>query len=110
MKVTQNPTPNSAGLDKTKATDKAVIPRAPETQSGAARGPGGTDSPVTISDQAYLMKQARDIANSVPDISADKVSDLKRRIKDGSYKVDSAAVADRLVDDHLASNFGKNDL
>jgi negative regulator of flagellin synthesis FlgM len=110
MKVTQNPTPNSAGLDKAKATDKAGTLRAPETQLGVSKVPTGGDSPVTISDQAYLMKQARDIASASPDFGADKVSDLKKRIKDGSYKVDAAAVAERLLDEHLASNFGKNDL
>lgn len=111
MKVTQNPSPNTTGLDKAKAADKAQVNKGAEAQqrvpvSNAGQGGAAVD----ISDQAHLMKSAREIVYSTPDIQADKVSDLKRRIKEGSYRVDSEAVADKLVDEHLASHFGKNDL
>ena len=109
MKVTQNPLPNSAGLENTKATDR-VAPKTADPVTKGKRPQAGSDSPVSISDQAYLMKQARDIVYSTPDIRGDKVSDLKRKIKDGSYKVDAQAVADKLVDEHLATSFGKNDV
>jgi negative regulator of flagellin synthesis FlgM len=110
MKVTQNPTPNTTGLEKAKAADKTAAPKGPQTQPPAKSPtlPGG--AAVDISDQAHLMKEARDIVYAAPDMQMDKVSDLKRRIKEGSYKVDSSAVADKLVDEHLASHFGKNDL
>ena len=110
MKVTQNPIPNT-GLEKTKATDKAQANRAAEEAAKGTKTPAGLGgAAVEISDQALLMKQARELVNAAPDIRADKVSDLKRRIKDGSYKVDTAAVADKIVDEHLSSGFGKNDL
>lgn len=110
MKVTQNPLPNTSGLESTKATDKAAAAKAAEEARKAKSSQTTGGAAVDISDQAHLMKQARDIVYASPDIRADRVSDLKRRIKDGSYKVDANAVADKLVDEHLASNFGKNDL
>ena len=39
---------------------------------------------------------------------AKKVEAMKKAIASGTYHVDSAAIADKLVDDHLASDFGKN--
>ena len=111
MKVTQNPLPNSAGLENTKATANAQgVAKANETQKGRGKPAVSGDSPVSISDQAHLMKAARDIVYGTPDIRADKVSDIKRRVKDGTYAVDAAAVADKLVDEHLTNSFGKNDL
>ncbi len=109
MKVTQNPTPNSAALEKSKAADKSTLVNPSPTDKRPPISPS-SQSGVSISDQAQLMKNAREIVYASPDIRADKVSDLKRRIKDGSYKVDSEAIADKLVDEHLLSHFGKNDV
>ena len=108
MKVTQNPLPNTA-LENTKPTGRASSTPVAEPSKGKPPVSSG-DSGVAISDQAILMKQARDAVYASPDSRADKVSDLKRKVKDGSYKVDSQAVADKLVDEHLSSNFGKNNL
>jgi flagellar biosynthesis anti-sigma factor FlgM len=110
MKVTQNPLTGSTGLDKTKATDKAAAAKAAEIQANKPGAASPEASPVNISDQAILMKQARDLVYATPDTRADRVSDLKRRISDGTYSVDSAQLAEKIVDEHLASGFGKNDL
>jgi negative regulator of flagellin synthesis FlgM len=40
-------------------------------------------------------------ATEAPDVREDKIADLKRRIAEGSYKIDTNSVADRMVDDHL---------
>jgi negative regulator of flagellin synthesis FlgM len=108
MKVTQNPLSN-AGIEKAKASEKVspvkpgdVAPRGPVQVSG--------EPSVSISDQAKLMKEARELVYAAPDIRADRVSDLKQKVKAGSYKVDAEAVADKLVDEHLSAGFGKNDL
>lgn len=109
MKVTNNPLSNTSGLEKTGATDRAGATKATETGKTSKKALVG-DSSVEISDQARLMKEARDIVYATPDVRSEKVSDLKRRIKDGTYKADSAAIADKLVDEHLATNFGKNNV
>ncbi|NDG27169.1 MAG: flagellar biosynthesis anti-sigma factor FlgM [Proteobacteria bacterium] len=56
------------------------------------------------------MKQAMETAQNTPDIRRDKVEMLKKSIREGTYHVDSAAIADRLVDEHLRNDFGKNTL
>ena len=63
-----------------------------------------------ISDNARLMQHATEIANAAPDVRKDKVEALKKAIASGTYHVDSAAIADKLVDEHLSSDFGKNKL
>lgn len=74
--------------------------------SGSVRG----SSEIEISEKARLMKTAFDTAKMAPDVRADRVNMLKSKIKDGSYKIDAEAVAERLIGEHLDTDFGKNNL
>lgn len=60
---------------------------------------------VAISGKARDIAKAREAASSAPDIDEARVARLKAAIQNGSYKVDAEKVADRLVDDHLATSF-----
>lgn len=65
---------------------------------------------VSLSQEAREMKVAREkafeIAMNTPDVRQDKVADIKARIQNGTYKVDSGKVADGMlreaIKDHLA--------
>lgn len=113
MKVSnQNPPATQLNTDKAEAARKNELHNAGDV---AAKKAGkeisrSAGSSVEISDDARLMSQAREIAHREEPNRADRISDLKRQIREGSYKVDSAAVADRLVDSHLLDNFGENSL
>lgn len=54
-----------------------------------------------ISQKSKELANAKSIASETPDVREDRVADLKKKISEGSYQVDSEAVADRLVDDHM---------
>lgn len=61
---------------------------------------------VDLSDRAQEAKQIKELAmKSSPDVDMDKVEKFRRLIDSGQYKVDAQAVADRMVDEHLESNF-----
>ena len=68
---------------------------------------GATDSTVAvkpeISARGKDIAHASAIASAAPDVREDKIAELKKRIAEGSYKVDANAVADRLVNEHLAT-------
>ena len=109
MKVSQNPPPYQHVVDRAKQTETAP---STGTKDRAAVGPASRNaaSEVEISDKAQLMKQAAEIAKGTSDIRANRVAELKKAIQDGTYRVDSQAVADKLVDEHLSTDFGKNNL
>lgn len=65
---------------------------------------GSTDK-VEISAKAKDAVRAQNIARGAPDVDEAKVARLKAAIQNGSYKVDADKVADRLVDEHLATSF-----
>ena len=58
-------------------------------------------SKVDLSPRAQEAKRIKEIAMSTPDVDAEKVARFQKAIDDGNYKVDSKAVADRMVDEHL---------
>ena len=78
--------------DRTEKTDKA---------DGPARSSANQGAKAEISSKAKEFVQAKAVATQTPDIREDKVSDLKKRISEGTYKVDEEAIADRMVDEHL---------
>lgn len=112
MKVTQNPNPHSLPLDKPLATERATekSPLQPRGEGVPAEMGSRGGANVEISDTARMMNRAAEIAQSVPDVRHDKVAALKKSIQDGTYQVDSAAIAEKIVDEHLHGDFGKNHL
>lgn len=114
MKVTNNPTPNpyttEAKIDKAKTTDKAAKSEGFESVLGPSDTSSRAGAEVEISDSAQLMRQASDIAKSASGYRQEKIEALKKSIQAGTYHVDAKEIADRLVDEHLSSDFGKNNL
>ena len=108
MKVTNNPSANTLGVDsaraaeKTKATDKAGESARKQAAAGGSQ--------VTISERAQLMNQAAETAKSAPDVRREKVDALKAQILGGTYKIDSETIAEKLLQSHLDTDFGKNNL
>lgn len=83
----------SAATQESKRPDRASTA---EVEKNPTRGANAE-----ISSKSKDFAKAKSIASGAPDVREDKVADLKRRIAEGSYKVDTDAVADRMVDDHL---------
>ncbi len=65
------------------------------------------DRVADLSADVSLMQKAGEILKTVPDVREQKVKDLKKKIKEGAYKVDSRKVADRLVEEHIKTDFEK---
>jgi len=109
MKVTQhNPVP-SQQIEKPQKT----LPSERLKSNPAAEGQSNqsvSGAAVDISPEAQLMKQASEIVMNTPDIRLEKVEQLKKAIKEGTYQIESSQIADRLVDEHFKNHFGKSQL
>jgi flagellar biosynthesis anti-sigma factor FlgM len=55
---------------------------------------------VNVSDRAQAFQKAKEIAGRQT-VDEARVAKLQQLIDEGKYKTDSAAIADRLVDEHL---------
>ena len=82
-----------------KKTGKAHLTERPE-KGDKAEASG--DTKTEISGRAKEMATAKQAAADAPDTREEKIAALKARISAGKYHVDSDAVADKLVDEHIS--------
>lgn len=106
MKITHNKVGQNLNLIDGVKQDKA---------SGASSAKGAKDlkanevsldkasgaSTVDVSEKAQQAKRIKELAMATPDMDMAKVEKFRKLIDEGKYKVDSRAVADKLVDDHM---------
>lgn len=99
-------TNQSTQTDSAKKTDQAAkTQRARQIDEMAKNAPGpssASSSKAEISSRAREAAQAHSIAAETPDVREDKVAELKKRIAEGSYKIDSDAIADKMISEHMA--------
>jgi len=77
----------------------------PESSPGARAGVAGSTAGVTqpaatveLSSRARELHRALQIANEAPDVRPDVVKDVRARISSGTYELDPAATARRMID------------
>ena len=100
MKVTndKNPAINSAAAKGVKSSNAKEALNAKQSKLDALTG---EDVKVSLSDRAQDIVKAKGLAMNTPDVRPERVAELKARIKDGSYKVNADAVAERMMNDSL---------
>ena len=59
--------------------------------------PGSGEPPVKTS--TFVMNKIKSRINSEPEVRADRVAELKAKIKSGEYKVDSESLAKKMLED-----------
>ena len=59
---------------------------------------------VDISDTAKRVSAARDELNKIPDVREEKVAALKKEIENGTYKVDSEEIAEKMLKDGILND------
>ena len=64
-------------------------------KSGTLPGSGGP--PVTTS--TFVKDKIKSLINAEPEVRADRVAELKARIKSGEYKVDAEKLAQKMLED-----------
>jgi len=91
---TQNLTKNSAAPTKAGLGDKSTSQAA---QAGEPTPSKNLGESVKISQNALELQSISDKLKQMPDINHEKVQELKQAIDDGSYKVDSATLANKML-------------
>jgi negative regulator of flagellin synthesis FlgM len=80
----------------------------PSAAAAPAKAPSNYDVKISdgAKDRATAQAKALEIARQTPDVREDRVADLKKRIADGTYQIDSGKIADGMlheaIRDHLA--------
>lgn len=92
MKITDNQT-----LAKTvKISDTRPVQSRSDSPSPARRG-----DRVSLSPQAQELRNAQKALDAIPDIRTEKVEEIKARIADGTYRIDSEQIAAKMIREAL---------
>jgi negative regulator of flagellin synthesis FlgM len=67
-----------------------------------------TNAPANVTKQATQMKEISNFIKQSDDIRTDKVEELKAKIADGTYKVSSEDLADKLMSSGLVDSLLKS--
>lgn len=70
----------------------------------------GSGAQVEISEGAQLRNFAKTAALQAEVTPKERVAELKRKIQTGEYKVDTEGLAEKILEDHLTADFGKNNV
>lgn len=112
MKITHNKIGQNLNISDSK-TEKTGKSESTKSAKGIgsildtkSRGTDSLDSAtkVDVSPRAQEAKRIKELAMAAPDVDMAKVEKFRKLIDEGKYKVDSRAVADRMVDEQLATN------
>ena len=107
MKVTDkqstDATPNTQGLKNRSKVSSKVSDMA-SSEKVSSSGELGS-AKVKLSERAQDMKKIKAAVDSTPDVDEAKVAKFKSMLASGQYKVDSKAVADKMVDEHAYNDF-----
>lgn len=99
MKIGPQELPASASPTATAATQKDKGPASlPQTASATAQAKAA-DVGVQVSVSALAKSLEKPEVNAPGDIDTGKVATVKQAIKEGTYKVNPEAIADRMLQD-----------
>ena len=92
--------PSGAGrsnqASSTSGKREAALDNANTTSTGSAQEANERPS-VNFSQQAQQLQAIEERLRDLPEVDSERVNQIKQAIADGSYKVDSNRIADKLV-------------
>ena len=80
---------------------KLTEKEASETDPKASPPVKGVDR-VTLSPQAREIRDAQRALAAIPEVREDKVAEVKARIAEGRYRIDSQEIAERMIKEALS--------
>lgn len=110
MKITHNKVGQNLNLTDASRADKSKKSEGPSSSSNAGQADKTTALPfasntdsakVDLSARAKDIARAKEIAMASPDMDQAKIEKFQKLIDEGKYKIDSKAIAERMVDEHL---------
>ncbi len=106
---TQLNQPNKA--DKTKQAKKVdLLQQTDESSSKGGVENYGVELSPKARELAEARKKAMKIAKETPDVREDKIAEVKKRIQDGTYQVDSGNIADGMMKEAVREELAEREV
>ena len=106
MKISDDmPTLDKSSVSTKIADQGKVVPLKVSNNRHDQRG----EERVSLSRKVSDIKKIREIIQKTPDVRADKVALLRKKIADGDYGVNGKDIADKMLREVLLEDFLKNE-
>ena len=106
MKISDDlPTLDKSSVSTKTADQGKVVPLKVSNNRHDQRG----EERVSLSRKASDINKIRDIIQKTPDVRADKVALLRKKIADGDYGVNGKDIADKMLREFLLEDLLKNE-
>jgi len=105
----------STPINQSVKTDRASLAKRIDAQNAEESSPkSSTDNyGVSLSPKAKELAEARkkalQIAHDTPAVREDKVAEMKKKIQDGTYQVDSEKIADGIMREAMKDELSKSE-
>jgi len=101
MKINETPRDLSLLNGSAESFQNRRVEEHREPAAGAGAGPGG-DAEVRISSTSIEFSRAAEMMETESPERAQRIQEIRERIQEGTYRVDSAKVAEKILSDILA--------
>ena len=91
MKITSQQPPEFHGVNGGSGKDNQKVADRSDTLPGTGEPPVKTST--------FVMNKIKSQINAEPEVRADRVAELKAKIKSGEFKVDSERLAKKMLED-----------
>ena len=88
-------------IDSTRISRILNLYAGQDPQVRSVKGRTGKTDEVVLSKEAKVFQEALKAAKSEHDVHMDKVQEIRARIQSGQYRIDSKAIASKIIDDLL---------
>ena len=105
MEIT--PKNQTTAIDAYNTTQVQLRQKTESNEEKVSGQPGLKADTVFISDTAKRIQDAQLQLQSIPDVRADKVAELKSRIENGTYEPKADQIADKMIRESLLNDLFK---
>lgn len=113
MKITHNKVGQNLNLTDASRADKSKKSESAKGTSSASQteqanglpfASNGDSVKVDLSARAKDIQRAKEVAMASPEVDQAKVDKFQKLIDEGKYKIDAKAIAEKMVQEHLATS------
>jgi negative regulator of flagellin synthesis FlgM len=105
MQIT--PKNQASGIDAYNAAQLQGKPKAGGEDSPLSDSPALKADTVDLSETGKRLQEAQTQLQAIPDVRMDRVAELKAQIDNGTYKIQSEEIAEKMIRDSLLNDFLK---
>jgi len=102
MKVMHLYPQNQTASDRVHQKNRLAENRQAESETGRCQAATGACDTVQFSHAARSVQRAGGPSDGSPEVRAEKVAELQKQIADGTYKIDTEAIAAKMLEDAFA--------